>query len=521
MAAPNTPAYAAWRNNTNATWYKDKGLRRMAIHILMMYLCIFTFGYDGSLLNGLQTVPRWQKDFDRPTGNALGIIAASFYFPKIVTPVFASYIGDIYGRRASLLIASVISVAGAFVNTFANGRGMLIAGRAVLGAGLGMQATIAPTMIQELCHPRLRAVAGGMYLAFFYVGSTTAAWLCFGMINWNSSWAWRLPTIVQVFGTGAIGIYIALGLMVESPRWLFSKGKEEQALRTIADMHANGDIEDELVQHEMAEIKNGLQFDRENKGNNGYLAFFKTPGNRKRLFVLIVIAASSQLNGVGLVSYYIAPILKLIGITKPSQVAGINGGLAIWNLFNTLIIAQFVERIGRRPLWLTGAVGILCAFSAVTGLSGAFAQHRSSSVGTAVIPFLFIFYLFQNMAWAVLANLYVAEILPYSLRSKGMSIYVTTQSVSLAFNQYVNPVAIAAIAWKYYFVYIGIQVLLVIFAYFFLVETKGYTIEEVSRLFDGRNHAEEVKDVSAQGIEILEADDKGHDEHIEGNVLKK
>ncbi|WWC99992.1 hypothetical protein V866_006901 [Kwoniella sp. B9012] len=521
MVSANAPAYAVWQNNTNATWYKDKGLRRMAVHIMVMYCCIFTFGYDGSLLNGLQTVPRWQTDFAHPTGNALGIIAASFYFPKIVTPVFASYIGDIYGRRVSLLVASVISVAGAFVNTFANGRGMLIAGRAVLGAGLGMQATIAPAMIQELCHPRLRAVAGGMYLAFFYVGSTTAAWLCFGMIHWNSSWAWRLPTIVQVFGTATIGVYISCGLMVESPRWLYSKGHEDQALRTIADMHANGDVNDELVQHEINEIKNSLQFDRENKGNNGYLAFFKTPGNRKRLFVLIVIAASSQLNGVGLVSYYIAPILKLIGITDASQVAGINGGLAVWNLINTLVMAQFVERIGRRPLWLTGAVGILISFSIVTGLSGSFAMHKSPAVGTAVIPFLYIFYLFQNMAWAVLANLYTAEILPYSLRSKGMSIYVTTQSVSLAFNQYVNPVAIAAIAWKYYLVYVSIQIILVIFAYFFLIETKGHTIEEVSRLFDGRNIVEEVRDHPASGIEITDVDDKGVEEHIEGGVLRK
>jgi MFS family permease len=64
-----------------------------------------------------------------------------------------------------------------------------------------------------------------------------------------------------------------------------------------------------------------------------------------------------------------SPILKLIGITSASQVAGINGGLAIWNLVTTLIAAQFVERIGRRPLWITGSIGVLCSFAVVTGLS--------------------------------------------------------------------------------------------------------------------------------------------------------
>lgn len=143
-----------------------------------------------------------------------------------------------------------------------------------------------------------------MWLMNFYVGSTLAAWLCFGMINWTSSWAWRLPTLVQALGTGAVGIYIACGLMVESPRWLISVGKEDQALQTIAKMHANGDVEDDLVLYEMEEIKRGVEIDRE--ASQGYLAFFKTPGNRRRLFVLMGIAASGQLCGVGLISYYIS-----------------------------------------------------------------------------------------------------------------------------------------------------------------------------------------------------------------------
>jgi hypothetical protein len=100
-----------------------------------------------------------------------------------------------------------------------------------------------------------------------------------------------------------------------------------------------------------------------------------------------------------------SPILRLIGITKPDQQAGINGGLAIWNLITTLTAAQFVERIGRRPLWLTGHVGVLATFIVVTGLSGSFATTRDASTGIAVIPFLFVFYLFYNMAWATLANL--------------------------------------------------------------------------------------------------------------------
>lgn len=143
-----------------------------------------------------------------------------------------------------------------------------------------------------------------MWLTFFFVGSTTAAWLCFGMIGWDSSWAWRLPTLVQCFGTGMIGIYIACGFMAESPRWLISVGKDEQALRLLAQLHANGEERDELVQYELVEIKRSVEIDRAT--STGYTSFFKTKGNRMRLFVLMSIAASGQLCGNGLISYYIA-----------------------------------------------------------------------------------------------------------------------------------------------------------------------------------------------------------------------
>lgn len=115
------------------------------------------------------------------------------------------------------------------------------------------------------------------------------------------------------------------------------------------------------------------------------------------------------------------PILKLVGITAPLQVAGINGGLAIWNGLSTLGLAQCVERIGRRPMWITGMCGVFVSFACITGLSvresdvsrspsalttqGGFAQTKIASVGIAVIPFLYFFNGFYNMAWSCLGNL--------------------------------------------------------------------------------------------------------------------
>ncbi|KAL7003879.1 hypothetical protein EMMF5_006583, partial [Cystobasidiomycetes sp. EMM_F5] len=188
--------------------------------------------------------------------------------------------------------------------------------------------------------------------------------------------------------------------------------------------------------------------------------------------------------GNGLVSYYLAPILRLLGITNAAQQGGINAGLAMFNLLAAAIGAQFVERWGRRPLWLTGAVGMFFSFVVVTGLSAGFANSKEAALGTAVIPFLYIFYGFYDICLTILPTLYIPEILPFHLRSKGMAVYGFFQAVSVSFNQWVNPVALAAITWKYYIVYLAVQLAFIAFVWLLIKETKGMTIEEVSKIFD-------------------------------------
>jgi MFS family permease len=207
-----------------------------------------------------------------------------------------------------------------------------------------------------------------MYLGIFFVGSILSAFLTLGMINWHSEWAWRLPTLLQIIGTVVITIYILAGQMPESPRWDYRHGKPERALRTLATLHANGDVNDELVMYEIAEMKEGMKQDA-GVASVSYMEFFRTKGNRKRLLVTCVVAAGAQLGGNTLTSYYLAPILRLIGITAPAEQAGINAGLSVWGLICVMTAAQFIDRLGRRKLWLQGLIGMLVWFSFITGLS--------------------------------------------------------------------------------------------------------------------------------------------------------
>ncbi|KAK4936141.1 hypothetical protein LTR10_022937 [Elasticomyces elasticus] len=495
---------ATLRNNTNPTWWRDPCLRKNVFHCVGLYFCVFYLGYDASLMTGLQAIPEWNDYFDNPSGNTLGLISASLFLPAIVTPFMASAVNSRWGRRICIAVGSILMILGACLNAFANNIGMFIGGRVVIGAAGPFAKITAIALLQEIAHPRLRAYVATSYYSNYYFGQIVAAWFCFGALSWaETSWRWRAPCLFQ-----ALAPIIVLGhlfFVPESPRWLVHHDRSDEAMRILAAEHANGDVEDELVKYEYNEICQAIRYEEENKKTK-YTDFLKTPGNRRRLLVLITMGTGSNWVGNGIIAYYLSPALKLVGIKKASEIAGINGGLAIWSLIWAYAGSLNAERVGRRPLWIIGTAGMLATYIVMTGLSGSFAAHKSHGVGLAVVPMMYIYKTFYCMSWSPLPFAYGAEILPYHMRLKGLSIELSVQSVGLAFNQWVNPVALAAIAWKYYIVYIALIAMYLVLILFFFPETRRMTIEEVSVLFDtGRKgNAQAATDQFVHGKELKE-----------------
>ncbi|KAG7133769.1 Lactose permease like protein [Verticillium longisporum] len=475
-------ANAKWHelpNNTNPIWYKDAGLRRNVAFGLGLCLVIATNG--SSLLNGFQAIPSWQKYFKRPTGALLGIYAASFFLPSIFTSFIGDYLSTKLGRRWCILISTVVLTIGALVNTFANSIGMWCGGRAIMGAGVGMIKVATPVLIQEISHPRLRPILGSCYQTFAYFGGFFSALMTFVGLYVPGNWGWRFPSLLQILGP--IAVMMVAFFCPESPRWLIKNDRAEEARKILADLHANGDEDDALVKFEMEQITTALQREMSQRQVD-LLDFFRSPGNRRRLATLVVLACSLNWVGNGIISYYLAPILMSVGITSPVQITLINTGLALWNLILAGLASVYCDKAGRRPLFLIATAGMLCSYAIVMGLSAGFANTKQRSLGTAVIPFLFIYFGFYDMAYTPLPIAYTVEILPFDLRSKGMALFTSTSTLGNAFNQFVNPIALKSIAWRYYGVYIAILIFYFAFIYLMLPETKRLSAEEASRVFD-------------------------------------
>jgi len=277
----------------------------------------------------------------------------------------------------------------------------------------------------------------------------------------------------------------------ESPRWLVDKGRDVQALRTLAYYHADGDENDALVQHEFQEIKAAIEFDRKVAASIGWKSFIRKPGNRRRLGIIVAIAFFSQWSGNGLVSYYLNKVFDAIGITDPTTQLLINGVLQIWNLAVAMTASFLVDRLGRRFLFLTSCLGMLASWIGQT-ICFALSTRGNIAASHGVIAFIFLFYLAFDLAFTPLIISYTVEILPYSIRAKGFTIFNFVISITLIFNQYVNPIAISKLGWKYYLVYLFWLCFETVFCYFFIVETKNRTLEETAALFDGEDASKQI-----------------------------
>lgn len=467
----------------NRKWHNNRRLITLNAWIVLLLITSSTNGYDGSMMNGLQSLTQWETYFDNPTKGKLGLLNAIQNIGSLAAYPFAPYLSDGLGRRRTVFIGALIMCIATAIQTASQSVGMFIGARFLIGFGLTFAANAAPMLVTELSYPKYRAQLTSTYNSLWYSGAIVAAWTTFGTFKIQSTWAWRVPSVLQ--GLPSV-LQVCLVLWApESPRWLVSKGREAEALKTLAYYHADSNEDDPLVKYEFEEIKAAIEFDRTVAANIGWRSFLSSPGNRKRVRIIVAIAFFSQWSANGLVSYYLNKVLDTIGVTSPTIQLLINGILQIWNLAWALAASSMVERYGRRVLFLTSVVGMTLFFTLQTICTARYRINGDQSAAHAVIAFIFLYYASYDLAFTPLIVTYSLEILPYNIRAKGFTIFNFTISLALIFNQYVNPIALANIDWKYYIVYCVWLVFEGVFLYFYVVETKNRTLEETAAIFDG------------------------------------
>ncbi|CAH2352545.1 high-affinity glucose transporter Hxt2p [[Candida] railenensis] len=506
-------------------WYRYRHLQKLCLHIFVTTLASTNNGYDGSMLNGLQVFERWNKAMSYPSGAVLGALSNGTTFGAILAYFVASWLSDKIGRKNATIAGSTITFIGSILQANSTNYAFFLITRIILGFGNGITAVSCPLLIAEISFPDMkkesepnttslkyklsafRSTATTSYGVFWYLGALVAAWVTYGTRVMHTSYCWRIPSYMQ--GFFPIVQIIGTWFSPESPRYLISKGRTEEARKVIKYYHT-GDSDDErsrrFVEFQIKEIQASIELDKASNLSS-YVDFIKIPSFRKRLFLIVIVGIMVNLSGNGLVSYYLNLVLDSIGIKSEDMKLQINGYLMTYNFVISLVIAFTVGRFRRRTIFLLSTALMLIFYVIWTILSAlnqkSNFEHKSLSNG--VLAMIFLYYFGYNLALNGLCSLYITELLPYSHRAKGVNIFQFFVNALIIFNGFVNPVAMKAIEWKYYIVYCCVLAVEFIVVYFTFVETSGYTLEEASEIFNETARSEsiassDVKEVHAEVI---------------------
>ncbi|KAJ8118520.1 hypothetical protein OPT61_g517 [Boeremia exigua] len=466
----------------------------------------------------------------------LGFISSCYQLGSIIAVPIAPWLNQRYGRRWSIMVGSIIMVVGALLQGFSQHSkrsasryhevqvlitptvGMYIISRMLLGVGILFAIISGSALIGELAYPKERATLTSLFNASYFIGAIIAAAIAIRTTHIKGDWSWRIPSLLQI--CPSMLQICTVFLLPESPRWLISKDRDDEAFAILTKYHAEGDADSVLVKAEMAQIRSTIKLEMEHS-NQSWLDLFKTAGMRRRALIAGFLGLFTQMSGNTLLSYYQNLLFGLIGYTSEYAKTRINIANQCWGLMNATAIALVVTRFRRRWMFMLSAGSMTLVFMSMTicfqrlelarnlGFTNKSAQH-------AALFFYFAYSPCYNIGNNSLTYTYLVELFPYAQRSMGIGFEQIFGKLGGFFSINVNPIAMKAISWKYFAIYCGWITFEFLFVYFMYPETYNRTLEELTFLFEDKALADEaVKAVEKQvNTAHMDGEEHGNKTHV-------
>jgi len=406
------------------------------------------------------------------TGFQVAVIVGMFNLVASLGCLVAGPAADWLGRKTSLIGGNTINFVGTLVLAGSSSFGAMFLGRFIMGLGAGI-AFMGPELYSsEISPPSVRGLTSTWGELFINIGI---------LLGYLSGWALR-PQWRLMIALGAIIPFMAVALQVfipESPRWLLQKGNEvyaRSALRKAA--RFSRAEEDEQV----AEIKANLEAEK----GHGTSALRELLCPSKALQHAMAVgwgtAFFQQANGSEAVVYFTPSVLEQIGIPQGEEIYAVTAAVGLCKALFVAAALLSMDRTGRWPLLVASSVGVAagllllaCAFVATPPAPAA------AAVGLCVFMASF------SVGWGPLAGVLLAEVFPLRIRGTAVGIgwslnRLASGTVALVF----VPMEGAIGAGGSFFLFLGVAVAATLFSYFIVPETKGATLEDISRLFEKR-----------------------------------
>ncbi|KAK0391833.1 hypothetical protein NLU13_1332 [Sarocladium strictum] len=489
------------------------------------------FGYDSAFIGGTMALPSFQDRFglSSASGDALANLRAnivSTFQAGCFFGVIAVYMAtERFGRRWPLIICGFVFNIGAVMQVASRGiLGLIYAGRALTGLAVGASSMVIPIYISESSPPAIRGKLIGVFEIFLQTAQIFGFWVNYGVnihISASDDSQWHIPFALQFIPGGLLSI--CMWFQPESPRWLLNANRIDQA-RQVLQRLRQLPADDEYLEWEVSTVLQQIEQERALGAHQSFVSKVKeiatVPANRKRLLLGVALMFIQNLSGINAMNYYSPSIFQAIGFTGTSVGLLATGVFGIVKAGATAIFMIWgIERIGRRNALLIGSAGAMTAllyigaFAKVTGSFEGDGDMGGRSAGAYVaIVMIYVFAVFYAMSWNGIPWIFCAEVFPMAIRSACMLFTTCAQWLGQFTIVYSTPYMMTNITYGTFFLF-GFSVLFgICFAFAFIPETKGLSLEDMDILFNQSGLAFTWRKKTDRIIQ--DRADAGMDDHI-------
>ncbi|KAG4412060.1 hypothetical protein IFR04_014800 [Cadophora malorum] len=491
------------------------GSRYVALCAAFSALGGLLFGYDQGVISVTLVMPQFLERFPEVSeaasgaGFYKGLMTGMIELGALLGALNQGWIADWISRKFSILVAVVIFTIGSVLQTASINYGMLVTGRFVGGLGIGMLSMVVPLYIAEISPPQIR----GTLLVFeqfsIVAGIIISFWITYGTRFIPSNWSWQLPFLLQILP----GLVLGFGtffFLPFSPRWLASKGREDEALIVLgklrelptSDVRVRGEWMDILAesafQKQVLEERHPQLVNNRTKVNRLKLEVVSwtdclKPGCWRRTHIGAGLMFFQQFVGINALIYYSPTLFGTMGLDYEMQLT-MSGVLNITQMVGVLSSLWTLDRFGRRSILLCGSAGMFLSHFIISILVGKYSDNWPSHrpEGWTSVAFLLFYMISFGASWGPVPWAMPSEIFPSSLRAKGVAISTCSNWLNNFIIGLITPPLVQKTGFGAYVFFATFCLGSGLWTWFFVPETNGRTLEEMDEVFKDRGNAEDV-----------------------------